>query len=72
TPPIPDTLSENFSNLPVSSNPLIEKLLEHEGDAVQILDLGKHFEKALKIQKIDNILQKELIDKIKLDRFIFH
>jgi hypothetical protein len=69
TPPIPDTLSENFSNLSESSNLLIEKLLEHEGDAVQILDLGKHFEKALNIKKIDNILQKELIDKVRLDQF---
>jgi len=48
---------------------LIEKLLEHEGNAVQILDLGKHVEKALNIQMIDNIIQRELIDKIKLDRF---
>ena len=68
TPPIPDSLSENFSNLSDSSNPLIEKLLEHEGDTVQILELGKHFERVLNINRINNILQKGLIDKIKLDR----
>ena len=59
-----ETLSSEIQIIDESCNPLIAKILEHERDRVQILELEDSLKNALTIQEIDNVLQEKLIEKL--------
>lgn len=58
------TLSSGIQIIDDSYNPLIAKVLEHEQDRVEILELNDYFKNALTIQEIDKVLQEKLIEKL--------
>jgi hypothetical protein len=59
-----ETLSSGIQIIDESYNPLIAKVLEHEQDRVEILELEDSFKNALTIQEIDKVLQEKLIEKL--------
>jgi hypothetical protein len=58
------TLSSGIQIIDDSYNPLIAKVLEHEQDRVEILELNDYFKNALTIQEIDKVLQEKFIEKL--------
>jgi len=61
---LPEALNEETQDIN-SNNKLIDKILEHEGENIKIIALGKDVKQDLSINEISNLLKKEFIDEIK-------
>jgi len=60
---IPEELSDDTDDTS-ETNPLIRKLLEIEGNKLQIIDLGAAFKNSFNEEELDSLLMNEIVEKL--------
>jgi hypothetical protein len=61
---VPEELSDETDDTS-ETNPLISKLLEMEGNKLQIIDLGAAFKNSFNEEELDSLLMNEIVEKLK-------
>ncbi len=61
---VPEELSDDTDDTS-ETNPLISKLLEIEGNELQIIDLGAAFKNSFNEEELDSLLMNEIVEKLK-------